>query len=264
MLLQYLLYGSPFVSGHGGASRVFTLSTLPHNVVAHGKWLLVVHTPLILPLVWLGFRSDRWFATLALSMAAATAFPYFFYGVRFDDWEMVRFLLPGIVLVLPVAAAGVAVAARRIPSALGQHLAVVAVAILVVGASARWLGARDVFSLELREVKYPRVGEWFATHTADDAIVFASLHAGSVNYYSARLTLRWDAIPPGRLADVVTAARERGHPTYLVFDDNAEAEQFAQSLAGDPRVRVEPIDRILNTQIARIAVADAVGPSEPK
>jgi hypothetical protein len=150
----------------------------------------------------------------------------------------------------------VAVLARRIPFTLGQHLAIVGVAVVVVVASARWLEPRGVFDLAMQESKYPRVGEWIATHTPENAIVFASLHAGSVHYYSGRLTLRWEAIPADRLADVVATARRRGHSTYLVLDDNAEAERFTRRSGVNGRLRVEPIERILTTQIARIAVAE--------
>jgi hypothetical protein len=115
MGLQYVLFGNPLVSGHGSAAHLFTASTLTHNIAAHAKWFLIVHTPLVVPALWLGWRADRPFATLLFAVAFAEALPYFFYGVPFDDWEMLRFLLPGIALLVPVAAEGIGCLLRRLP-----------------------------------------------------------------------------------------------------------------------------------------------------
>ena len=261
MLLQQLLYGNPFVSGHGGASRLFILSTLPHNLVAHGKWFLVLHTPLVLALLWAGYRTDRQFSRLMFAIAGAVALPYFFYSVPFDDWEMQRFLLPGIVLVLPIAAEGIVAPARRIPFEGGAHLAVAAVAVVVMAASGAWLTSRGVFRLEAQESKYPRVGAWLREHTPDNAIVLASLHSGSANYYSGRQTLRWDRIPPDRLAATIDAAAQRGMPSYLVLDGNPELSQFERiRINAGSRLRVEPLERILTVQVARIDTAPEAAP----
>lgn len=251
MALQLQLYGSPFVSGHGGAGQVFSLRTLPHNLAAHGKWFLVVHTPLIVPLLWLGFRSDRWFGRLSFIMAAAVALPYAFYSVPFDDWEMQRFLLPGLALLLPVAAEGVAVILRRVPSDAARPWLAAAVALAVLAGSGRWLEARGVFRLQRLEARYPRVGEWFEQHSPANAIVLASLHSGSVNYYSGRLTLRWDRIAPDRLRALVDAAGQQGRPTYLVLDGSDEVQRFTRRFPA-PRLDVRPVTRIVTAEIAEL------------
>jgi hypothetical protein len=259
MLLQYQLYGNPFVSGHGSAAHLFTSATLLHNVWAHTKWLLTTETPLLVPLVWLGLRADPAFGRVMLALFAAVALPYFFYSVPFDDWAMTRFLLPGLVLLMPVAARGAAVVVglmsprrwRAGSSAAALQLAI-ATAVLVA-LSAWWLDRQGVFELAQKDSKFPRVGKWFADRTAQDAVVLSSFHSGSVNYYSGRLTLRFDAIPPDRLLPVVRAARDRGARVYLVRDEDAELRQFAARFGDDPAgLSVEPLDGISTVQIAEL------------
>jgi hypothetical protein len=252
--LQYVLFGNPFVSGHGSAAHLFTVSTLTHNVTAHAKWFLIVHTPLVVPALWLGWRTDRPFATLMFTTALAEALPYFFYGVPFDDWEMLRFLLPGIALLVPVAAEGIGCLLRRLPQSAMPQLGVVAIAIAALAASSYWLGSHGTLALSRLEMKYPQVGEWFKTRTPPNAVVFAALHSGSVHYYSGRLTLRWDAIPSDRLGPTLEALAARGTPAYVVLDDNYEREQFDRRFAGviGTKVRVEPVDRIFKTIIGTI------------
>ena len=253
MAIQYVLFGNPMVSGHGSAGHLFTTSTLMHNVMAHTKWFLIVQTPLVVPALWLGWRTDRSFATMMFAIAFAEALPYFFYGVPFDDWEMLRFLLPGLALLVPVAAEGVASLLRRVPRPLPQ-LAVVVISIVALAASSRWLESNGTLLLSVTETKYPRVGEWFNAHATPESVVFASLHSGSVHYYSGRLTLRFDAIPPDRLAPTLEGLAARGMPAYVVLDGDYETKLFERRFAGviGTRVRVEPVDRVFTTIIATI------------
>jgi len=254
MVLQFALFGNPLVSGHGSAGHLFTASTLVHNVTAHAKWFVIVQTPLVLPALWLGWRTDRRFATLMFAIAFAEAFPYFFYGVPFDDWEMQRFLLPGIALLVPVAAEGVSGLLRRLPQPAMRQLGVVVIAIAALAASRHWLESHGTLLLSVTETKYPRVGEWFSARSQPDAVVFASLHSGSVHYYSGRQTVRWDAIPPDRLVPTLEGLAARGTPAYVVLDGREESEKFERLFAGvvGTRVRVEPVDRIFTTIIATI------------
>lgn len=254
MVLQLVLFGNPLVSGHGSAGHLFTTSTLLHNLTAHAKWFLIVDTPLVLPALWLGWRTDKPFATLMFAVAFAEALPYFFYGVPFDDWEMLRFLLPGLALLVPVATEGMGSLLRRLPQPALPQLGVVVIAIAALVASKNWLESRGTLLLSVTEMKYPRVGEWFNARTMPDAVVFASLHSGSIHYYSGRLTLRWDAIPPDRLVPTLDGLAARGTPAYVVLDGREESDKFERRFAEviGTRVHVEPVDRVFTTIIATI------------
>jgi hypothetical protein len=124
----------------------------------------------------------------------------------------------------------------------------------MVAGSARWLEGHGVFRLAERDSRFPRVGEWLVQHTDSGAVVLASLHSGSANYYSGRLTLRWDAIPPDRLGSVVAAIARRGERAYLVVDERYEIDEFNRRLAADRAgaVRVEPLDSIFTVQISEL------------
>jgi hypothetical protein len=133
---------------------------------------------------------------------------------------------------------------------------VVVVSIAALAASSRWLESHGTLLLSVTETKYPRVGEWFSTRTTPEAVVFASLHSGSIHYYSGRLTLRWDAIPPDRLAPTLVNLAARGTPAYVVLDGDYERQQFERRFSGvvGTRVRLEPVGRIFTTIIASIEI----------
>ena len=106
----------------------------------------------------------------------------------------------------------------------------------------------------MTETKYPRVGEWFSAHTTPETVVFASLHSGSIHYYSERLTLRWDAIPGDRLAPTLERLAARGTPAYVVLDSDYENEQFNRRFGAvvGTRLRLQPVARIFTTIIATV------------
>jgi hypothetical protein len=146
----------------------------------------------------------------------------------------------------------VATLLRRIQSPAAQQWSVVALSLVALLASGRWLESHGVLSLPLLEAKYPRAAEWIASRTPANAVVLASLHSGSVDYYSGRLTLRWDALPSDRLAETVAAADRRGMPVYAVLE-GYEMPQFEHRFAGQlSRVDFEPVDRVLTTYIAEL------------
>lgn len=260
MLLQHQLYGSPFVSGHGDAGHLFTANAFLHNLIAQGKWFLFVQTPLVVPLVWLGYRSDGRFGRLSLALFAAVSAPYLFYVVQFDDWEMLRFLLPGLALLMPLAAEGAAILLRRSRSRTLQQTLLVTVALLALASSGRFLEARGIFRLPLAESKYPLVGTWLSENTRRDAVVLAALHSGSIYYYTGHLTLRWDRLPPDRLEATIVALRGRGFPAYLVLDGPDEVRQFNKrfGLGSDSGLGIEQVGRIRNIDIAEIRLSTDV------
>jgi hypothetical protein len=254
-LLHAILYGAPTASGYGNADDLFAVATLPQNVRVYGRWLLSVHTPLLLLLVaaaWIG--SDRRFALIASAMFAAVAIPYLVYVPSYDDWETLRFLLPGLLFLLMAAALA---SVHLLEAWMPPPAAALTAAVLSVVACVSWyqyVDNRQVFSLWLLESRYPRVGEWMTRNSAPDAIVLASLHSGSIRYYSGRTTIRWDRVPPTEFAPMLAAIVERRRQILLVLDGNAERDEFAQRFAPHDlaRVRIEPLDAFQNVSLARV------------
>jgi hypothetical protein len=220
----------------------------------YARLMLDVHTPLLAALLiaaW--FVGERRRVAAGFVLAAAAAAPYMFYALFYDDWETLRFLLPGLVLLLIVAAEASAGVARRVKPRALAPLVVAAVVIIAGTVSLLHLQERQVFRLWMAESRYPAVGNAVARRGGDDTVVLAALHSGSVRYYSDRTTVRWDLIPPDRLAATVRSISGRGYPMLLVLDGLSEREEFQQRFgAGPPGVRIEVVERVQNVSLATI------------
>jgi hypothetical protein len=115
LVAQWTLYGHPFQSGYGSAALLFSLDRLPGNLAVYARWTLATHGWLWLVAVALGLLLVRAAEPreLAVSVALAAALPYLFY-LEFDHWETLRFLLPGLVMLTIVAAAGLTTGLQRL------------------------------------------------------------------------------------------------------------------------------------------------------
>lgn len=248
-----VLYGSPLASGYGQSVDLFAVGVVPRNVVVYGKWLLIVNTPLLMALlVAARFVVDQRFFLVGGSVCLAVGVPYLFYAFDADDWEMLRFLLPGLVLLVMLASMAAAALVRRYVPAPVAPIVVLVMAGSAAAASYDFLQDRGVFRLRVVESKYPAVASWIERNSAADAIVLASLHSGSIRHYSGRTTLRWDRIPPGRLALTIAAIAERNRAAFLVLDGNAEREEFARRFSSSPGVQIDFVDRVQNVSVATV------------
>jgi len=229
---------------------------LAHNLAAHGRWLLVVHTPLFVLALAAAWRyGNKQFLATATAIFLAVAAPYMLYRVAFDDWEMLRFLLPGLVFVMMSAADGAVKLSERFVPRTAVPVAAVAMALVATTASYGFLRSRGVFQLADGESKFSRVGIWFNEHAASNDVVLAALHSGSIRYYTGRTTLRWDRMPPQSAAKAVRAILGRGGNAYLVLDGIDEQAQFAQRFGAHPDgVRIDFIGRVRTVDIARVTL----------
>ena len=253
LLVSAALYGRATGSGYGDAANLFAIEAIPRNVAMYAKWFLRLQTPLVPAVVAAAWLVGDRFVRTAFLLFAAVAAPYLLYVPFFDDWETLRFLLPGLVFLLMAAAhAATRLLDRLVPAAVAALLVIV----LAIGAAAGsvvYLRERQVFRLWAAESKYPAVAEWVSSHGDANAVVFASLHSGSVHYYSGRTTVRWDRIPADRLAATVASIGSRGSRMFLVLDGNAEREEFQQRFGSDPSgVRIEFVDRVRDVSLATV------------
>ena len=253
LALQWRMYGDPFRSGYGTAGQLFTWASLWPNLAYQMKWLLLVHTPLLAVLFAAGLWFDRRFGWRAGAMFLAIAMPYFVYAPRFEDWEILRFLLPGLPFLFAVCAAGVVHLAGGASHPVRARAAAVLVAAAASAASYALVTHWHVFDLRERERKYPLVGEWFAHETPSQAVAIASLHSGSVRYYSGRATVRMEALPDHRLGEAVGALQHAGYAPYAVLEQD-ELEDFDRRFHPDtaPGLTMEPVARIRGVNIFRL------------
>jgi hypothetical protein len=255
LAMQWRMYGHPLRSGYGTADQLFTWASFAPNSMLQTTWLLTIHTPVVLLLFAAGAWFDRAFAWRAGLMFLAVAFPYFIYAPRFEDWEILRFLLPGLPFAFGVCAGGVVGLAGRARPVRAS----IAAAIVTAGA-ALWsfhvVSSLHVLDLRESERKYPLVGSWFAAHTTDRAVAIAALHSGSLRYYTGRATLRMDALPPGRLGETVSSLQRAGFEPYAVLEQGDEFEDFRRRFEPDSVAGLaqEPLVRIRGVYVLRLTM----------
>jgi hypothetical protein len=231
--VQWIEYGSPLRSGYPAMSSMFRLEHVLPNLAHYPAWLLESQTPLVLLAVaapWVVRRgpsgADRARAGIAWTSLAifAVLFATYLLYPPFDDWSFLRFLLPAVPLLVALASAVVVAAIRRgVPAA--SVPAVVLVLSLLVAASAADAVREGVFLLQRMERKYEATGSWVATHVPARAAVFTLQHSGSLRFYSDRLTVRWDAVPPEWFDRAVRFFADRGYPPYLLLEQG-EVDPF--------------------------------------
>jgi hypothetical protein len=245
-MLQWRLYGSPFASGYGSLSALFSLSHVAPNLARYSRWLVETQTPLVLlglAAPWFGVSRSTssgdgaWHprgrvgpategraveALVVLGFSAACGALYLPYVV-FEEWWYLRFLLPGL---LPLAAlVGVTLSATtaRLPAALRAPA-------LVAGLAA--LGAwqvtvaheRSAFELRALESRFAEAGRFVDARLPREAVVLTVWHSGSIRHYANRVTLVWRALDPRGLDEAVSWLERRGRPVYLLLEDWEEPD----------------------------------------
>ena len=264
--MQWLMYGSPLRTGYGGAAGLFTTENIGRHLGAFARWTLAVHGPLFVAAFVAGiWRGPRRLVLAAVTGLLAGAAPYLFNLQYFDDWDVVRYILPGLVPCVIVAVLGAVSLAQQ---ALPRRSAVLAVLVLAAASAAgsfRFVAGQSTWNLVRQESRYAAVAEWFSQRTPEESLVFADLHSGSLRLYANRPTLRWVRMPPGSLAATVQEARRRGIACYAVFDDEAEARSFERQFPGGLEgLRLEPEARVRSVMIHRVwADAGARAAADP-
>jgi hypothetical protein len=220
MAVQNATYGAPFRSGYGELSGLFSASNIAANLARYPKWLIDVHTPLILfavfaPLVTRGADARR-YAFFLLAFATTVFACYLPYAV-FEEWWYLRFVLPAIPPLLALTSVVLCrgidrLAVRWRPIAFFVVATVLAIVTANIAAQRGTFGSRDF------EWRYRAAGEYIATRMPSNAAFITGHQTGSVRFYSARSTAGWGDIEPGRLDEAVDFLRRHGRKPYLLFE----------------------------------------------
>lgn len=239
--VQWALYGSPFQSGYGRASELFSPSHVPVNLLRYPAWLVESLSIPALTLVIVGGFALLWRALAdsplrpTLTMAALTAALYLPY-VPFDSWTYLRFVLVPLALA-PLGAAvllaglhSVAAPAGSRPFVAGAgsawRVALSAGVVLLVGTTnlhhARHLG---VFDVGAREARYRAAGTFVRDHLPQDAVIVAGQHSTSAPLYSGRPVLRADLLDAAGWRAVTDWSSHDARPLVFVLD-TSEVESF--------------------------------------
>jgi hypothetical protein len=213
-LIQQNFYGSPFSSGYGALSGLFATEHIVPNAVRYARWMWESHTPVWLIALAAPVVIPHRLTALLFTLVVVNVLCYLPYVV-FDDWWYLRFLLPGIAMLLVLTAAVVDAISRtrRLRTAV-IAAATIVICVLFIG-EAR---ARNVFDVQRLERRYERAGTYVAAHLPPNAVVITSWESGSVRFYGHRNTLVWDALDPAWLDRAISFLRMRGYQPYLLFE----------------------------------------------
>jgi hypothetical protein len=241
------LYGSPFESGYGRASGIYSVAHVSANLTRYPLWLWETQGPvpfLFLLTPWLALRRGedkttlRW---LLFGFVIATFAGYVAYQ-PFEEWWYLRFLLPAFPALFVLAFD----AARRIGEMIGGLPGrSVAVAIALVGLyhGAAVTIERDILHVAEGEQKYADAGRFIARRLPRDAVLLTMQHSGSARLYSGRLTVRYDFLDPEWLDRSLDYLRSHGREPYLLLED-WEVPIFRERFAGQKgaaAVEAEPL-----------------------
>lgn len=222
---QWSAFGSAVRSGYGAASELFGTAWIATNARRYATWTIETQSPLVLLALAVPFAYRRADAARALRLPVslfsltfigAVSAAYLVYA-PFDDWTALRFLLPAWPFLLLAAAAVCTWIVDRAPSTTRAAIVAagaVAVACLQLSVAAE----RGVFAFHRAEARYRDAGEYVARRLPAEALVVTVQHSGSTRYYADRPILRWDAVEPTQLDNVLAWVRGQGYHPFLLLE----------------------------------------------
>jgi hypothetical protein len=264
-VLNAVLYGSPFESGYGAVSGLYSFDRIGRNAALHGRWLWESQGWYVLPAVIglvvhlrRGLSSAMTWCALFAVLVWCAYLPYYSYR----EWWYLRFLLPALPIVFVFAVEGAAAIAARF----GPVVRAVVTAVFVA-AAARHAGVfalhSGVFDLGDGVWRYVETGAYVASALPPDAVVIAGEHSGSIRYYSARETVRFDRLQPDALDAAVRSLEAANRPVYIVLDAPEEAVFRAHFRGQQAAERLgSPPDAVLDSRIP-VHVFGLAGPALP-
>lgn len=239
--LNSALRGSPWASGYGDLESLFALHHIPANVSRYVAWMMETQTPLwiagmvalAVPLRRMWPTDDSRRAAVLLLGAAVVVFASYLAYEPFEAWWFLRFLLPAWPAIAIGAAALVLAAGRAAGRWGGRAAAVVLMTVGVYGiATSIRLG---VFPPGEGERRYATIAEIVARHTEPESVVITLHHAGSIRYYAARDTIRYDVLDERWLDRAVDWLHQQGRPAYFLLEE-ADVAVFRQRFGAHNRL----------------------------
>jgi hypothetical protein len=235
--LNDYLYGAPLASGYGQLGDLLSWSRIVPNLVTYLRWYAEAETPVALlgllavavPVRWLWPAAADRSIFLVVGLFVAVLWIQYAAYFAFDSWGYLRFLLPSWPFLMLGAAAAL-VAASRLAGRFGA--VIVAAATIGIGAQ-HLVFAKEHGVFDQRQAARHTIitGPMIRQLTADNSLVIALQHSGSVRYYAGRVTARYDALPPATLDRDVAWLNERGVRVFAFLDER-EAAEFKNRFAG--------------------------------
>ena len=219
------LYGSPAMSGYGSLGAQFAWARILPNLERYLSWYAASQTPL----AWLGMFAiavpmrrlwptvpDRSVFAIIGAYVAALWLEYAAY-LEFDSWGFLRFLLPSwpfLMLGLSAVLLSLAPHGRRVRTWIATAAAF-ALGVWTIGFAER----HGVFDQRQAARHEAVLGPLVRARTEPSSVVIALARAGSLRYYSGRMTARYDYIEADWLDRFVAWMSAHGIHVYALLDE---------------------------------------------
>lgn len=237
--LNRLFYGSALASGYGSLGSIYQGGEAAANAWQYVVWLWQTHSiyvfiPCVLPVLALRGNARPGaalrFCWCALAFMAVLLACYVLY-LRFDHWTYLRFLLPGIPLLMIAAA----VILADLLTGVGRTARVAVfslIAALVPFAYVHTASKGDSFALKagFRHV-FEDAAIFAATTLPPNAVFISVVESGSLRHYARRLTLRFDLIRRDQADPLIAYLKSRGLLPYAALE-RGEVAEFRQRFDG--------------------------------
>ncbi len=232
------VYGSPFSSGYGDLSSLFSLANVPVNFLRYGGWFIDSQTPIAL----VGFvamvihsRNSRHSRLLAAFAVAVVAL-YLAY-VPFDAWWYLRFLLPA----WPAICVGTAALLLRRLTLWSIGLAI----LMMVGIHGIVFAATNgAFPTGEGDHRYATIGKLVEQFTDPSSVILTGQNSGPTRYYGGRITMRFDRLDEAWLDRSVAWLSEHGRRPYFLLEE-WELPLFQKRFAGKNALGALPLTPVL-------------------
>jgi hypothetical protein len=256
MAIQNHLFGSPFSTGYGAASGLFSVAHVTTNLAIFAKQGVTVLGPLWILGLIVGLIAARPEPrSIPVRVFVGVMLPYLFY-LPFDHWETLRYLLPGLVPLTVLSADGLIHFARMPRRPVAAAAILIGFMAVAVAQSELLLRRSNVWDVSSLEARYPLAGEWVNINTPGNSLVLANQHSGSLRWYGKRQTLRWDFIAPADLAKTVRELESHGATVYLALE-GTEVEMFDSRFAGViNQLQVDHVGRVRDVHFRRLTISD--------
>jgi hypothetical protein len=240
-VINVRLWGSPFASGYGSFDELYAWKNVLPNLNRYPRWLIRTETPLVLlalaapfvvernPRLAVYVPQPRVIAAAWLCFIAGVFLSYLFHFPN-NTWFWLRYVLPAFPPLLALTTAVLVSPVVLRP----RGLRIIAVTVLV--AVVVWHGVvfgRDdgIFRFREGERKSRVIGELIGERMPANAVFISKLHSGSIRYYSGRLTMQYEGIPPSSLDLVLGDLRRLGYHPYIALE-SAEEPPFKKWFGG--------------------------------
>ncbi len=236
------LHGSPFRSGYGTTSELYSWSRVPTNLGLYLSWFAQVHTPfalcglaaILVPVrrLWPNVR-DR---SVLIVIAAFVVGVWLIYcaWLVFDAWWFARFLLSSWPFIM-LGVGSVAAAAYRSSARYARPVVVAAVIALAIFQLDSAI-AHGTFDTDDGRRRFVSVARLVRRLTDRNSVIVSLDYSGSIRYYGGRMTMNYSWIPPRSLDAIVEWLTAHGVRTYLAVEDG-ELPEVVKRFAGSACLR---------------------------